>query len=214
MIKLNNVEILSINTHNPEHSVRALRYSSSEIKFKHVKILSNRRPENITDDIQYIEIPTFTTREQYSDFVFNNLIDYIDAEYVLMIHDDGFVINPHLWSDKFLEYDYIGAPWPGEIGQVDRRVGNGGFCIRSKRLIEFCKTLDAEPGHDDWTIGVTKNDYLKEQGFKFAPVEVAMKFSLESPIRECEFDLTKTFGFHGKRHPSTQPMINLLNYMD
>lgn len=216
MLNLNNVEIISINTHQPEQSVKALRHSSKEISFKHIKILSNRRPTNLLDDdvIEYIEIPTFTTREQYSDFVFNELSNYISADYVLMIHDDGFVINPHLWSDEFLEYDYIGAPWPSQPGQKDKRVGNGGFCIRSKKLIEFCKNLDAEAGHDDWTIGVTKNDYLIEQGFKFAPVELAMKFSLESPIHECEFDLTKTFGFHGRRHHSTQIMINLLNYVD
>jgi hypothetical protein len=110
-----------------------------------------------------------------------------------------------------LKYDYIGAPWPEAIEQTEGRVGNGGFCIRSKKLIDFCKTIKAEPGHDDWTIGVVQNQYLKEQGFTFAPVQVAMKFSLESVISECEFDLTQTFGFHGRRHPSTTSMINLLN---
>jgi hypothetical protein len=192
-------------------SVRALQYSSKEIKFKNKKILSNRIPGNLPDDIEFIQIPEFHGRDQYSDFVMNNLGEYVDGEFAMMIHDDGFVINPHLWTVDFLKYDYIGAPWPGPIEQTEGRVGNGGFCIRSKKLIEFCKTIKAEPGHDDWTIGVVQNEYLKEQGFKFAPVQVAMKFSLESVISECEFDLTQTFGFHGRRHPSTTSMINLLN---
>ena len=211
MIDLSNVTLLSINTHAPEMSVRALQYSSKEIKFKNKKILSNRIPGNLPDDIEFIQIPEFHTREQYSDFVMNHLSDYVDVEFAMMIHDDGFIINPSLWSDEFLKYDYIGAPWPAPIEQTEGRVGNGGFCIRSKKLIDFCKTIKAEPGHDDWTIGVVQNQYLKEQGFTFAPVRVAMKFSLESVIPECEFDLTQTFGFHGKRHPSTQSMINLLN---
>jgi hypothetical protein len=211
MIDLSNVTLLSINTHAPEMSVRALQYSSKEIKFKNKKILSNRIPGNLPDDIEFIQIPEFHTREQYSDFVMNNLGEYVDGEFAMMIHDDGFVINPQHWSDDFLKYDYIGAPWPGPIEQTEGRVGNGGFCIRSKKLIDFCKTIKAEPGHDDWTIGVVQNEYLKEQGFTFAPVQVAMKFSLESVISECTFDLTQTFGFHGKRHHSTQSMINLLN---
>jgi hypothetical protein len=211
MIDLSNVTLLSINTHAPEMSVRALQYSSKEINFKNKKILSNRIPNNLTDDIEFIQIPEFHGRDQYSDFVMNNLSDYVDGDFAMMIHDDGFVINPHLWSDEFLKYDYIGAPWPGPIEQTTERVGNGGFCIRSKKLIDFCKTIKAEPGHDDWTIGVTQNKYLREQGFTFAPVHVAMKFSLESVIAECPFDLTQTFGFHGKRHSSTQSMINLLN---
>jgi hypothetical protein len=213
MIDLSNVTLLSINTHAPEMSVRALQYSSKEIKFKNKKILSDKIPDNLTNDIEFIQTPEFLGREHYSDFVMNNLGDYVDGDFAMMIHDDGFIINPHLWSDEFLRYDYIGAPWPGPIEQTEQRVGNGGFCIRSKRLIDFCKTIKSEPGHDDWTIGVTHNEYLKKQGFTFAPVEVAMKFSLESEISECPFDLTQTLGFHGKRHHTTTAMINLLNEM-
>lgn len=215
MIKLHNVALLSINTHSPEASVKALRYSSKEIQFKNIKILSHRIPNNLTfdDAIEFCKIPKFNLREEYSDFTFKKLTNYVNADYVLMIHDDGFVINPHLWKDEFLNYDYIGAPWPGLPNQTEKRVGNGGFCIRSKKLLDFCTHLDVEPGHDDWTIGVTHNDYLKECGFKFAPVNLAMTFSLELPILECDFDLSKTFGFHGRHHPSTENMISLLNYM-
>ena len=30
----------------------------------------------------------------------------------MLIHSDGYVINPSAWRDDFLDYDYIGAPWP------------------------------------------------------------------------------------------------------
>ena len=112
MIKLHNVALLSINTQNPEASVKALRYSSKEIQFKNIKILSHRIPNNLTfdDAIEFCKIPKFNLREEYSDFTFKKLTNYVNADYVLMIHDDGFVINPHLWKDAFLNYDYIGAP--------------------------------------------------------------------------------------------------------
>ena len=106
MIDLSNVTLLSINTHAPEMSVRALQYSSKEINFKNKKILSNRIPSNLPDDIEFIQIPEFHGREHYSDFVMNNLSEYVDGYFTMMIHYDGFFTNPHLWSDEFLNYDY------------------------------------------------------------------------------------------------------------
>ena len=61
MFKLDNVALLSINTHNPEASVKALRYSSKEIQFKNIKILSHRIPNNLIfdDAIEFCKIPKF-----------------------------------------------------------------------------------------------------------------------------------------------------------
>jgi hypothetical protein len=44
-------------------------------------------------------------------------------------------------------------------------------------------------------------DYFTSHGCKYAPVNVAMKFSLESKITECEYNLNNTFGFHGRGNP-------------
>jgi hypothetical protein len=35
-----------------------------------------------------------------------------DTEFAILVHEDGFIVNPECWSDEFLKYDYIGAPWP------------------------------------------------------------------------------------------------------
>ena len=60
------------------------------------------------------------------------LPNIIKTEFMLGIHDDGFVINPNLWTDQFLKYDYIGAPWSHTIPYYGQkyRVGNGGFSLR------------------------------------------------------------------------------------
>ena len=42
------------------------------------------------------------------------LKEYINSEHVLVIQDDGHIVNPDIWDDNFLDYDYIGAPWPTE----------------------------------------------------------------------------------------------------
>ena len=217
MINIPNLTLLAIdNTHRIENTIKAIYTSISEINFGKIKLITTK--ENIdkyhsdNPEIEFEEmVYDISDINTYNKYMIYELHNHVDTEFAMNIQDHGFIVNPSMWTYEFLEYDYIGAPWPGPIEQTEGRVGNGGFCIRSKKLIDFCKTIKAEPGHDDWTIGVVQNEYLKEQGFKFAPVQVAMKFSLESVISECEFDLTQTFGFHGRRHHSTQSMINLLN---
>jgi hypothetical protein len=212
MIKLPNVEIISINTHNPEQSVKAIEYSCKEINFASKKIFSDIVPSNLSSDMVHIQIPKFIQREAYSDFTLRELHRYIESDFVLMIHDDGFIINPHLWNPSFLKYDYIGAPWPGSPSDIEYgRVGNGGFCIRSKRLMEATSHLEYEPLNDDWIIGVTHNKILRDMDIHTAPVTLAMTFSLELPIAECEYNLDNTFGFHSKRSHQHIKKINLLD---
>lgn len=212
MRKLDGVELISINCVNPERSVLALLYSMRGLKFDNVSILSNRKPTNLTDEINFVEIPNlFSTgkRGLYSEFCINELKNYIQSDHVLMIHDDGFVLNPDLWDDEFLKYDYIGAPWPDKDGV---KVGNGGFCMRSRKLIELCSKMGWNGyDHEDWQICVLCPDFFISNGCKFAPIELALKFSLELQIPGHDYDLDKTFGFHGKRSEQHLRKIKLLN---
>ena len=64
-----------------------------------------------------------------------------ETEYVVIIQTDGMPVNSGI--EHFLEkYDYVGAPWPGHCHKKDwfpypkYGVGNGGFCLRSKRICE------------------------------------------------------------------------------
>jgi len=210
-IKLPNVEIISINTHNPEQSVKAIEYSSRNFEFASKKIMSDIMPTSLPSDVSFVQIPKFVDRFDYSDFAFKELYDYTQSEFVLMIHDDGFIINPHLWNPDFLKYDYIGAPWPGSSSNIDYgRVGNGGFCIRSRRLLKATRELIYEPAHDDWIIGVTHNHILRGMGIHTAPVTLAMTFALELPIEECDYNLNNTFGFHSKRSQQHIDRVNLI----
>ena len=69
----------------------------------------------------------------YNRFVSQNLPKYCNTDFLLLIQWDGYILDPNAWRDEFLEYDYIGAVWPWHL---TNRVGNGGFCIRSKKFME------------------------------------------------------------------------------
>ncbi len=115
------------------------------------------------------------------------LATHFQTEFVLTVHEDGIVLNPSAWTDDFFNYDYLGAPW------ADRVVGNGGFCLRSKKLCEWAhdnllEEYNAKYAkwagknclyHADYFICRTMKDKIQKAGFKFAPFEVARKFSVE-----------------------------------
>ena len=199
-LQLENVSILSYNCVDPIQSVKALLYSSKQIDFAEMILVANELPEKTPKNIKFVETKN-KTHEDSSLFAFNDLHKLITTDYCLLIHDDGFVINPHLWTDEFLKYDYIGAPWKNHQWCERNRVGNGGFVLKSNKFIQLTKHIPSTGHHDDWQLTNYYYDYFVANGCKYAPLEVAMKFSLESKIPECEYNLNNCFGFHGRGYP-------------
>jgi hypothetical protein len=95
-----------------------------------------------------------------------------------------------LWQERFLEFDYIGAPWPTKEGLL---VGNGGFSLRSKKLLNALQDEAILPKHpEDQCICLENRIYLENtHDIAFAPGELAEEFAfeLEKPNFDC-------FGFH------------------
>jgi hypothetical protein len=142
---------------------------------------------------EFHRIRTMSSIDDYNRFVLKGLIDHIDTDFVLVAQFDGFIVSPDLWSDDFLEYDYIGAVWPNSPAYP---VGNGGFSLRSRKLLKALTDdrigLFPEPHGEDEYICRYYRSYLETRhGIRFAPVEVAERFSVESGR------IRPTFGFHG-----------------
>ena len=81
-----------------------------------------------------MQIPRVASAREYSRFVIKDLLRDIATDFVQIIQWDGYVINGPAWTNEFLDYDYIGARW--WFRKHDRNVGNGGFSLRSRRLLE------------------------------------------------------------------------------
>ena len=218
MINLNNITLVAIDgTERGTNSLKALKYSSQDINFKDVIFFS---PKNYSNEsfYKFIEIPFFGY-DEYSKFCLIELEKYIESEYVLIIQDDGFVINPSFWRDEYLKYDYIGAPWKKEHlfyntkrwpnihkkliqSDINYHIGNGGFTLRSKKLLNHVKNLYKEEYYaipEDVVICIGMREELELKGNVFAPLDVARTFSCESLCVEGVFTNThSTFGFHGR----------------
>ena len=97
-----------------------------------------------------------------------------------------------MWRKEYLDYDYIGAPWWFYDGL---NVGNGGFCIKSRALLEFLtNNKDKFPPsmQDDNTICREYQPLLPQ--FKWAPDDLAHDFAFERTRQSIE---SRHFGFHG-----------------
>jgi len=211
MIDLSTVTLFTVignqkPTFNNNYSVvnRIINASCSKIKFGKIKVLCAQKDAKFDQDVEVEFFDGFDMR-QYSVFMLNNLNDHVDTSHVLTFQTDGFILNPQAWTDDFLKYDWVGAPWPNA---TNSKVGNGGFSLRSKKLLEFSSKLKYL---DDIGVNVnskcTPEDHLicrsyyhkaiKEE-IKFAPIELAKKFSYEVPIdNDSSFHPLSSFGFHG-----------------
>ena len=112
----------------------------------------------------------------------------IPTDKFLVFQTDVITFKP--LDKKFLEYDYIGAPWKKEL-HADYRaeVGNGGLSIRSK--LAMLKIISQNiPRLKNQPEDLYLAQILKKQNFHVASYESAKEFATEDV-----FNLN-TFGCH------------------
>lgn len=210
MIDLSNVTLVSVASVRVDKTIKALKYSSKDITFGDVKLITHE----VVDEpgITVINVDKMDY-EQYNKFIVFDLYKHIDTNYALIIQDDGFVVNPNEWNPEFLKYDYLGAPWPlphddfsfRDVFNNLIRVGNGGFSLRSKKILSLATELNLEwksyfGYYNEDGFFTCHNRHLYEQnGCVYAPLDVAKYFSHEIQIPET-VGITP-FGFHGKNNP-------------
>jgi hypothetical protein len=138
---------------------------------------------------------------EYQQFCIYGVNSHVHTDFAFYMQNDGFIVNPNMFDPAFFEYDYIGAPWQKGIFCIKKYnyeiVGNGGFSIRSKRLLNYCQNIPHVTLNEDTTISVRHRPSFEKLGCRFAPVELAKKFSIEMPLEDSH-TIENTFGFHGR----------------
>jgi hypothetical protein len=140
-----------------------------------------------------VRIAPLRSVQDYSRFLMKDLYAHVQTAHVLVIQYDGYVLDARRWLPEFQDYDYIGARWPG---QGPFQVGNGGFSLRSRRLLEALQdpALRVQTP-EDVAICRGHRPLLEARGLRFAPPALAERFSFEALPPAAP-----TFGFHGLSH--------------
>jgi hypothetical protein len=188
--RLQDVTLVAVSSVAHEATIKALEASMAQAQFGQVLLLSDTKLAGLRPAISWRRIEPIRSRSDYSRFMLRGLADHISTSHALCVQWDGFVLRGEAWDASFLLYDYIGAVWPQF--RDGHNVGNGGFSLRSKRLLNACKALPLKGCAEDLVISRLYRTYLEEQGLRFAPEDVARCFAFErTPPTGMEF------GFHG-----------------
>lgn len=164
---------------------------------------------------QTIECVQEEIKIDYSLWILENLVNYIETDFCLIQQWDSFILDESKWTDEFLKHDYIGALWQ------DNQVGNGGFSLRSKKFLDISQNISSLLpvgekvfGNEDFFMCVTMRRFLtKIKGISFAPAELARQFAVERIVNDWPHnpkDLTSynSFGFHGAFNYAAMELLN------
>lgn len=226
----------------------SLIHSAAQLPGSRALMISPERPATLPGHIEHHRIKPFGY-VAYSLFMLYALDSFIETEFALVVQKDGWVLNATNWRDEFFDVDYIGAPsvtaltreasgaqmlynhytWQQQIGRdgvAIHPVYNGGFSLRSKRLLAAPRRLGLSMnipppllGHADdrdqtrfeisWPWGQHAEDaqlciYMREalaaDGIRFSPLALALDFSFEyiGSIIHAGYDFAGAFGTHCK----------------
>jgi hypothetical protein len=210
LLDLSTVTLLCVETRDPALAHFAIQKCTKQVRFGKVVLITdlsklssqvgnevNQKADQKVDQaidrlkgVEYVQAPSIRTTKDYSDLLLTGLRQYVSGTHVLIIQWDSFILHPELWTNDFLQYDYIGAAWPHH---PDTPVGNGGFSLRSVKLLEALESPKISKRHpEDFCICVDNKAPLEgEFGIRFAPTNVAEQFAVERTSWH------PAFGFHG-----------------
>ena len=222
---LEDIDAICIDTRDVNLAVAAA-VLMREAGVGNIKILTDEDGITIARraDFNATAIQKLETIDAYSRFMIEQVHEHVTSDHFLVFQWDGFIINPHLWWDGFVEYDYIGAPWPQPYRPApDLKVGNGGFSLRSHSLSAALPQLHAayrgEPEDVFIANQIQSNPNLGR--FSLAPAQIARHFSVEHQSylpptdKDDSIPSTGTLGFHGwfnfHMALTDQPLIDYVN---
>lgn len=179
-------------------------FAADHIEFSRIIVLTPSINHVEHKLIRFIDIDPINSIEEYNIFCLNKLYKFIHSKFCMIFQWDGCISNPHLWDETFLNFDYIGAPWPcsekwlGKYKTNDAGiVGNGGFSLRSLRLLYECNRFKNIKCNEDIAISLIFRKILIDRGLKFADLETGKQFSVEIPVGS-NHKFETSFGFHNR----------------
>lgn len=196
-LHLPNVTLVALDTVCHELTALAVKECMDKVQFGAVHIHTNDFGPYQRAEIEdrHFPIAPFSTVDDAMTYLWYGVPQRVETTHFLMVQWDSGIVSSAQWNDEFLGYDYVGAPW-GWHGDA-YEVGNGGFSLRSRRLMQHI----AEQ-REKFPLGHPEDDFLcrryrpelERTGFRWAPIDAALRFSFE---RSGFSGPDRHFGYHG-----------------
>ena len=192
LLHLPELTLVCVDTRTPALAIAAMQHCQQQVRFADALLFTDpalvpQVPPGIRVlPLQIASVPA------YSQFMLHGLLPHIATSHLLVVQWDGYLLDAAQWDAEFLQHDYIGAPLRHE--PPERAVGNGGFSLRSRRLLQALMDPAMVVRHpEDICICHDNRQRLeREHGIRFAPLALAARFAYERVLPSGP-----TFGFHG-----------------
>lgn len=102
-----------------------------QLNYMYMKKICNEISPNIN-----VILTSYQNLNQSTYSIFLSSIEFwnmFHGNKILIYQEDSIIFKPGI--NKFLEYDYVGAPWLSNQNDTVNLVGNGGFSLRSKDIM-------------------------------------------------------------------------------
>lgn len=191
-LQLPSVTLLAVDSRHPQLALDSMHRCLSLVHFARAVLVTSppwRPTEPTTVEIEYAD--GIDSVKAYSMYLLEKAVKHVHTQHAMIVQWDSFILSADAWDESFLDYDYIGAPWPL---RPQNPVGNGGFSLRSRRLMGLLAGGDFAHTHpEDLCICEQHRDSLiRHHGIRFASTDLARRFSFE-----YEAYVFPCFGFHG-----------------
>ncbi len=176
-LQLPDVSLVMMDTTCPELSQLAIEDSIRGIDFGEIVIFSN--VDLKVKGSRWVKVEPWTDHLEYNSYFWYEVPKHLSTSHAIFIQWDSWIVNTLCWTDEFLKYDYIGAPWWYEDGY---NVGNG--CgMRSLRLMRYLadrkRAYPLIMKEEDHLLSRVYRPILEKQGYHWAPCSLATQFAFE-----------------------------------
>lgn len=192
---MKNITLVAIDFQTHELTKFGIEQTLDHIDAKEVLIISDRE---ILPGAKHVIREPVNGMTEYNKVMLKGVAEHINTDHTIYVQWDGMAHDKSAWTDDFLKYDYIGAPWPWEA--EGRNIGNGGFSLRSRRLLDACLDEVVEIQEVDGNRLFNEDDLIGKQHRAYFESKYNLVYPDTETAYRFSFELGQyrpSFGFHG-----------------
>jgi len=119
---------------------------------------------------------------------------------ILIYQEDSFIFKSNI--EEFIEWDFIGAPWPKNTNDTPNCVGNGGISLRTKQImIDIINKISIK----NTSINESTQIYMKQNNLTNCPEDVYFSLNMQkfNIGRVADFDTAFKFSTESLNNPNS-----------